>query len=209
MEGNLSCCFVECLNPSKALLVMPKVITSKESVGVFLESKHSFFLEECLLGNMSEHLPSPQLLCGGPPWSKTVIVTWLKYISIIYKNIYLLYMNLSPKQSWNRKIICLFSYTSLKPFAGFLLFSFPVSILYIRSKCLVFDFCSQPAFVMLPICPWESSFQWAKWCSYSVPGMTTAADISGRAIGVWKAFLFCRWIMSRLSAAFNHTSGFT
>lgn len=125
MEGNLPCCFVECLNPSKALLVMPKVITSKESVGVFLESKHSFFLEECLLGNMSEHLPSPQLLCGGPPWSKTVIVTWLKYISIIYKNIYLLYMNLSPKQSWNRKIICLFSYTSLKPFAGFLLFFFP------------------------------------------------------------------------------------
>lgn len=23
------------------------------------------FLYECLLGNMSEHLPSPQLLCGG------------------------------------------------------------------------------------------------------------------------------------------------
>lgn len=39
------------------------------------------------------------------------------------------------------------------PFCGYPLYG---------KDCLVFDFCSQPAFVMLPICLWESSFQGAK-----------------------------------------------
>lgn len=133
-------------------------------------------------------LPSQWLLCvldlSGPPnhiqWS------WLKSNSIIEKKLLLFEMKFSPKRFWNRKIICLFSYTCLRLLTVFLLLWWSFVL---KKRHLVFDFRSQPVFVMVPICLWESSFQWAKQCSCSVPGMTTAAAISGRAIGVWKALL--------------------
>lgn len=68
-------------------------------------------------------LPSQWLLCvldlSGPPnhiqWS------WLKSNSIIEKKLLLFEMKFSPKRFWNRKIICLFSYTCLRLLTVFLL----------------------------------------------------------------------------------------
>lgn len=194
----------------KPFWLCQKVITSKDSVGVFLESKHSFFLGWMFAGEYVWASSFPTAFVCEASLIKNndcdLAKVYLHCIQEIWVALNELISQTVSKQEDNFSFSLHLS-EALCRFSS--IFFFLVHILSIRSKYLVFDFCSQPTFVMLPICLWESSFQWDKWCSCSVPGMTTAADISGRAIGVWKAFLFCCCIMSRLSAAFNHTSGFT
>lgn len=108
-----------------------KVITSKDSVGVFLESKHSFFLGWVFAGEYVWASSFPTAFVCEASLIKNNDCDLAKVYLHCIQEIWVALNELISQTVLKQKIIFLYTYTSLKLFAGFLLFFFSLCISFL------------------------------------------------------------------------------